>query len=58
MGHAYDGSKAERELGLRYTPIEETLRRTMDWWIDQGLVFRPPRHGTPRALHRIAEAGL
>jgi dihydroflavonol-4-reductase len=37
-GHAYDGSKAERELGLRYTPIEETLRRTMDWWIEQGLV--------------------
>jgi dihydroflavonol-4-reductase len=41
-GHAYDGSKAERELGLRYTPIEETLRRTMDWWIEQGLVAAPP----------------
>jgi len=40
-GHAYDGSKAERELGLRYTPIEETLRRTIDWWIDQGLVPAP-----------------
>ena len=40
-GHAYDGSKAERELGLRYTPIEETLRRTMDWWIEQGLVAAP-----------------
>jgi dihydroflavonol-4-reductase len=40
-GHAYDGSKAERELGLRYTPIEETLRRTIGWWIDQGLVPAP-----------------
>jgi len=41
-GHAYDGSKAVRELGLSYTPIEETLRRTMEWWIDQGLVAAPP----------------
>src|SRR5262249_42891636 len=37
-GHAYDGSKATRELGLRYTPIEETLRRTIDWWVEQGLI--------------------
>ncbi len=37
-GHAYDGSKAASELGLRYTPIEETLRRTIDWWVEQGLV--------------------
>jgi dihydroflavonol-4-reductase len=37
-GHAYDGSKAAEELGLRYTPIEETLRRTIDWWVEQGLV--------------------
>jgi dihydroflavonol-4-reductase len=40
-GHAYDGSKATRELGLRYTPVEETLRRTIDWWVEQGLVARP-----------------
>ena len=39
-GHSYDGSKATRTLGLRYTPIEETLRRTVDWWVDQGLVPR------------------
>ena len=37
-GHAYDGSKATRELGLRYTPVEETLRRTLEWWREQGLV--------------------
>jgi dihydroflavonol-4-reductase len=37
-GHAYDGTKASRELGLRYTPIEETLRRTLAWWEEQGLL--------------------
>jgi len=40
-GHAYDGSKAANVLGLRYTPIEETLRRTIDWWVEQRLVPRP-----------------
>jgi len=43
-GHAYDGSKAARELGLHYTPIEETLRRTIDWWVEQGLVHAPKPH--------------
>jgi dihydroflavonol-4-reductase len=37
-GHAYDGSRAARELGLGYTPVEETLRRTIDWFREQGLV--------------------
>lgn len=40
-GHRYDGSRAERDLGLRYTPVEETLRRTLEWYADLGLV--PPR---------------
>ncbi|HET7856894.1 MAG TPA: SDR family NAD(P)-dependent oxidoreductase [Gaiellaceae bacterium] len=40
-GHAYDGSRAARELGLRYTPVEETVRRTIDWFVEQGLVRRP-----------------
>jgi dihydroflavonol-4-reductase len=35
-GHAYDGSRSERELGLRYTPVEETLRRTIAWHRDRG----------------------
>ena len=42
-GHRYDGSRATRELGLAYTPVEETLRRTIAWLIDEGLVPRPPR---------------
>jgi dihydroflavonol-4-reductase len=40
-GHRYDGSKAERELGLRYTPLEETLERTLTWLAERGLL--PPR---------------
>jgi dihydroflavonol-4-reductase len=40
-GHRYDGAKAARELGLRYTPVEETIRRTVRWYVDQGLVTRP-----------------
>jgi dihydroflavonol-4-reductase len=37
-GHRYDGSRATRELGLRYTPIEETFRRTIAWARAEGLV--------------------
>jgi dihydroflavonol-4-reductase len=41
-GHRYDGSRACRELGLEYTPIAETLRRTFAWYVGEGLVRRPP----------------
>jgi dihydroflavonol-4-reductase len=37
-GHRYDGSRATRELGLVYTPLAETFRRTIDWAREQGLV--------------------
>lgn len=40
-GHVYDGSRATRELGLVYTPVEATLRRTARWLVDEGLVSRP-----------------
>ena len=39
-GHRYDGSKAARELGLRYATVETTLRRTLEWCEERGLV--PP----------------
>lgn len=39
-GHRYDGSRAERELGLRYTPVRETFRRTIAWALEAGLVQR------------------
>ena len=37
-GHRYDGSRAERELGLRYTEPRDTLRRTMEWARAEGLL--------------------
>jgi dihydroflavonol-4-reductase len=37
-GHAYDGSRAAEELGLRYTPVEDTLRATLEWARAEGLV--------------------
>jgi len=50
-GHRYDGSKAARELGIRYTPIEETLLRTLAWFDQQGLLTRP----LPGLSHRDVE---
>ena len=40
-GHAYDGTRATRELGLSYAPIEETLRRTLAWYQQNGFITRP-----------------
>jgi dihydroflavonol-4-reductase len=37
-GHRYDGSRAERELGLTYTPARETLLRTVEWARREGLL--------------------
>ena len=37
-GHHYDGSRAVAELGLRYTPVEDTFRRTIEWARAEGLV--------------------
>lgn len=37
-GHAYDGSKATRDLGLTYTPIEDTMRTTAAWYRSEGLL--------------------
>jgi dihydroflavonol-4-reductase len=37
-GHRYDGSRAERELGLRYTDPRETVARTVEWARSAGLL--------------------
>ena len=37
-GHRYDGSRAERELGLRYTDPRETIRKTVEWARAEGLI--------------------
>jgi dihydroflavonol-4-reductase len=42
FGHRYDGTRATRELGLAYTPPEDTLRRTVRWAVSRGLVRSVP----------------
>lgn len=37
-GHRYDGSRATEALGLGYTPVEETLEQTVDWFRHDGLI--------------------
>jgi dihydroflavonol-4-reductase len=58
--HLYDGSRAARELGLRYTPLRQALEATVRWYVNQGLVVRPlPRIGGEREVfeHRPEPAG-
>ena len=40
-GHRFDASLAERELGLVYTPVETTIRRTLAWYAERGLAPPP-----------------
>ncbi len=40
-GHTYDGSRAERELGLRYTPVDDTIAKTLRWYAEHGYLNRP-----------------
>lgn len=40
-GHRYDGSRAVRELGLAYSDIEDTVRRTIQWFRSEGLLGVP-----------------
>jgi dihydroflavonol-4-reductase len=40
-GHAYDGSRATRELGLGYRTFDEMVRRTLTWYVEEGMVTVP-----------------
>lgn len=42
-GMLVDGSKAERELGVRYTPVEVALPKTLAWYWEQGLLKQKPK---------------
>ncbi len=55
-GHRYDATRSERELGLAYSPVADTFRRTIAWAVTEGLVTRPlpgmahtSANGDPRA---------
>lgn len=41
-GFQVDGSKAAKELGIEYTPLEEGLRKTINWYWEQGLLKLKP----------------
>ena len=41
-GFQVDGSKAVKELGIKYTPLEEGIRETILWYWKQGLLKRKP----------------
>jgi dihydroflavonol-4-reductase len=54
--HLYDGSRAERELGLRYTNLRAAMEATVHWYVRQGLVTRPlPRLVAEREREREQE---
>ena len=37
-GHRFDAGRSERELGLTYRPLADTIARTLTWLRDEGLV--------------------
>lgn len=43
QGTLFDGSKAVRELGLRYTPLDEALRATLTWYWQHGDLKTKPK---------------
>jgi nucleoside-diphosphate-sugar epimerase len=40
-GHRFDATRSIEELGVRYTPLETTLERTVRWLSDNGYVTLP-----------------
>ena len=39
-GHQFEASLSISELGMAYTPLADTLERTVDWLADEGLIQR------------------
>lgn len=56
-GHRYDGSRATGDLGLAYTPVRETLRRTLEWFEAEGLLAGRSARGRGRRPVRAAYDG-
>jgi dihydroflavonol-4-reductase len=38
---AIDGSRATRDLGLEYRPLDETLADAVRWWVADGKIAKP-----------------
>lgn len=56
-GHRFDGSQATGKLGLAYTPVQETLRRTLEWFEAEGLLAGRSARGGGRRPVRAAYDG-
>jgi dihydroflavonol-4-reductase len=41
-GHRYDARRSERELGVTYRAVRETLERALAWYMDRGMLGRRP----------------
>ena len=41
FGHSYDASKAQDELGLEFTGVEDGLDETIEWLYQEGLIDLP-----------------
>ena len=39
----YDCSRAQRELGITFTPLETALREAILWYVENGWVSHPER---------------
>lgn len=39
-GHRFDNALSISELGMAYTPLDDTLGRTVEWLADEGLIQR------------------
>jgi dihydroflavonol-4-reductase len=44
QGTLFDGSKAPRELGFKYTDMDAGLRATINWYWEQGLLKKKPAY--------------
>ena len=54
----YDGSRATAELGLEYRSFDDMVRRTLAWYVDQGMVNAAAGGPDPARLTRIAACSI
>ena len=44
----FNNAKSERELGIRFRPIEDSLKDTIDWYQENGWIPKPAADRAPR----------
>ena len=61
-GASYDSSKAERELGVTFTPLEDGLDETIEWLYHEGKIELPetvvPGDDRPAPTARVQSSGV